>query len=110
MALFIWSLFLTFNGFPGALLSWLGGAIVMIGYTGSIATLTHSDQGLSGVQRFIAICAGFALASLGSAMVVWGGLVSVTISDAFTIDFRAAGCVVGIVGGLFNIDREIIKS
>lgn len=110
LALFIWSLFLSFDGFPGALLSWLGGGIVLIGYTGSIATLTHNDQGMTGVQRFIAICIGFALASLGAAMVVWGGLISVTIADFLTIDFRTAGIVLGILGGLFNIDKTFIST
>ena len=110
LTLFIWSLFLSFDGFPGALLSWLGGGIVLIGYTGSIATLTHNDQGMTGVQRFIAICIGFALASLGAAIVVWGGLVSVTIADFLTIDFSTAGIVLGIVGGLFNIDKTFIST
>ena len=110
LTLFIWSLFLSFDGFPGALLSWLGGGVVLIGYTGSIATLTHNDQGMTGVQRFIAICIGLALANLGAAMVVWGGLVSVTIADFLTIDFRTAGIVLGIVGGLFDIDKTFIST
>ena len=53
LTLFIWSLFLSFDGFPGALLSWLGGGIVLIGYTGSIATLTHNDQGMTAIHCYL---------------------------------------------------------
>ena len=39
LVLLVFALFLSFDGFPGAMVSWLGGGVVMTGYTGSIATL-----------------------------------------------------------------------
>ena len=108
MGLFVFSLFLSFDGFPLALLSWFGGGIVMLGYTVAISTMTHEDTGGGKVKaptRIVIISIAFAVASLGAAMVTWGGLVSVTMFDNITISFRSAGAVIGIVCGLFNIDR-----
>ena len=108
MGLFVFSLFLSFDGFPLALLSWFGGGIVMLGYTVAISTMTHEDTGggkVKALNRIVIISIAFAVASLGAAMVTWGGLVSVTMFDNITISFRSAGAVIGIVCGLFNIDR-----
>ena len=69
--LLMFALFLTFDGFPGAMLSWLGGGVVMTGYTGSIATITHEDTGegkLTAGMRILVISVGFAIASFGSAL------------------------------------------
>ena len=69
--LFVISVFMTFGGFPGALLSWLGGGVVTMGYTVAIATITHEDigQGKEGAgARFGRICIAFAIASLGAAL------------------------------------------
>ena len=43
LVLLIFALFLSFDGFPGAMVSWLGGGVVMTGYTGSIATLMRTQ-------------------------------------------------------------------
>ena len=112
-ALLIFALFLTFDGFPGAMLSWLGGGIVMTGYTGSIATITHENTGegkLNAGTRILVISVGFAIASFGSAMIDWGGLTSVTLSDTFTVPFRETGILFGIAGGLFNVDGQLLTS
>ena len=106
--LFVISVFMTFGGFPGALLSWLGGGVVTMGYTVAIATITHEDigQGKEGAgARFGRICIAFAIASLGAAMIGWGGLWSISIADSFRIPFRETGILMGIAGGLFNIDK-----
>ena len=111
--LLMFALFLTFDGFPGAMLSWLGGGVVMTGYTGSIATITHEDTGegkLTAGMRILVISVGFAIASFGSAMINWGGLTSVTLSDAFTVPFRETGILFGIAGGLFNVDGKLLTS
>ncbi|ABB35422.1 hypothetical protein [Synechococcus sp. CC9605] len=108
MVLFIWSVFLSFNGFPGALVSWLGGGVVLAGYNTSIASICYKDIGSGPVgswSRIGTICVGFAIASLGSAMIGWGGLWSVSIGNSFTIPFRETGILFGIAGGLYNIDR-----
>ena len=106
--LFVFAVLMTFQGFPGALLSWFGGGVVAMGYAVAIATITHEDvgQGKEGPSpRFFRICLAFAIASLGAAMVGWGGLISVTISDSFVIPFRETGILIGIACGLFNVDR-----
>ena len=105
---FVISVILTFNGKPLALLSWVGAGIVMTGITVATATITHENvgEGEEGpVPRILRICLSFAIASLGAAMVTWGNLVSVTFFDNITIGFRETGIVVGIICGLFNIDK-----
>ena len=82
-----------------------------MGYSVAVATITHEDtgQGKEGSgTRFIRICIAFPVASLGAAMIEWGGLWSVTFFDAFTIPFRETGIIVGIAGGLFNIDKTTV--
>ena len=113
LVLLIFALFLSFDGFPGAMVSWLGGGVVMSGYTGSIATITHEDTGegkLTAGMRILIISVGFAIASFGSAMIDWGGLTSVTLSDTFTVPFRETGILFGIAGGLYNVDRQLLVS
>ena len=107
-AMFVLALLMTFKGFPGGLLSWLGGGVVTVAYSVAIATITHEDtgQGKEGPRdRFLRICLAFAIASVGAAMVEWGGLWSVTFFDTLNIPFRETGIVIGIVCGLFNIDK-----
>ena len=50
--MFMSSVTLTFSGFPGALFSWLGGGVVMMGYTVAIASMTHEDVG-NGVETAV---------------------------------------------------------
>ena len=107
IAFFI-SVFATFTGKPLALLSFVGAGIVMTGITVATATITHENvgEGKEGPgRRILRICFSFAIASLGAAMVTWGDPMSVTFFDNITIGFREAGIVVGIVCGLFNIDK-----
>ena len=108
MIAFLISVFLTFDGKPLALVSFVGAGIVMTGVTVATATITHEKVG-EGIEgpgpRILRICLSFAIASLGAAMVTWGDLVSVTFFDNITIGFRETGIVVGIVSGLFNIDK-----
>ena len=104
------SIGLTFNGFPMALVSLLGSALVLIGYQVSISTLTHSDSptGRNPWQRFLAICLGFAVASIGRAVIQWGGLISINVG-LMVVDLYAAGVVAGVLGGLFNIDKYNLR-
>ena len=107
---FVLSVIMTFDGFPLALLSWLGAGVMMVGYTVAIATITHEDvgEGKEGpVSRFLRICLAFAIASIGGAMVGWGGLLSVSFFDNITIGFRETGVFTGVVCGLFNIDKAL---
>ena len=109
MLVFLFSVFETFSGKPLALLSFFGAGLVMSGFTVATATITHEDvgQGKEGPgRRILRICFSFALASLGAAMVTWGGLVSMMFFDKITIGFIETGVYVGIVCGLFNIDKS----
>ena len=113
LVLLIFALFLSFDGFPGAIVSWLGGGLVMTGYTGSISTITHENTGdgkLTAGMRILVISVGFAIASFGSAMIDWGGLTSVTLTDTFTLPFRETGILFGIAGGLYNVDEQLLVS
>ena len=105
--LFVVSVVMTFKGFPFALLSWFGGGVITVAYTVAISTMTHEDVGHgkdSPRDRFIRICLGFAIASLGAAMVEWGGLISIGVGGSFVIPFRETGILIGIASGLYNID------
>ena len=113
LVLLIFALFLSFDGFPGAIVSWLGGGLVMTGYTGSISTIIHENIGegkLTTGMQILVISVGFAIASFGSAMIDWGGLTSVTLTDTFTVPFRETGILFGIAGGLYNVDRQLLVS
>ena len=107
LVLFVVSLLITFDGFPVALLSWLGGGVVTLGYTVAISTMTHEDIGngkQSPLTRFILICIAFAVASFGKAMVMWGD--TNVVLFGFVSNFVEVGVVLGIVSGLFNIDKK----
>ena len=43
--LFVLAVLMTFDGFPGALLSWFGGGVVTVGYSVAIATIAHTNTG-----------------------------------------------------------------
>ena len=82
----------------------------MAGYTSAIANMTHEDVGEGKnkpLQRIINVCVGFAIASLGNAMIGWGGLISVTFFGSLTIHFLGIGIVIGVISGLLNIDKNV---
>ena len=81
-----------------------------MGYTVAVSILTHVDTavGSNAWQRILSISLGFAVASVGGAIIKWGGLVSVNIWE-FEVSLYTAAVVAGVVGGLFNIDKEIIR-
>ena len=112
LLLFIWTLSLSFSGFPLGLISWLGAAVYMVGWGTAIACVFHNEVNvregrISSGQRFIRACIGFAMAGLGLAMINWGGLISVTFSDTITLDFQLVAGWLGTFAGLFNVDREM---
>ena len=110
--LLVFSVILSFQGFPAALLSWLGGGVVTVGYAVAISKITHEDTGNgkeSPGTRFFVICLAFALASLGSALITWGGLVSIGVGGPVVIPFRETGILIGIACGLFNIDKTLVN-
>ena len=108
LVLFVISLLITFDGSPGALLSWLGGGVVTLGYTVAIASITHEDigNGRKGPgTRFILICIAFAVASFGKAMVEWGNT-NIILFGEVVVNFIEVGVLLGIICGLFNIDKK----
>ena len=112
LVLFVISLLITFDGSPGALLSWLGGVVVTLGYTVAVSTMTHEDIG-SGRQgpatRFILICIAFAVAFFGKAMVEWGNT-NIYLFGVVVVNFTEVGVILGIVSGFFNIDKKWASS
>ena len=108
LVLFVISLLITFDGSPGALLSWLGGGVVTLGYTVAIASITHEDigNGRKGPgTRFSLICIAFAVASIGKAMVEWGNT-NIILFGEVVVNFIEVGVLLGIICGLFNIDKK----
>ena len=99
------ALVLSFKGFPFAFFSLFGSALVLMGYQVAIASICHTDAGgsTSAGGRFITICIAFAIASVGSAVIDWGGLISINFGD-LTFSLRWLGIGMGILGGLWNID------
>lgn len=112
MLLFISCIILSFKGFPLALVSFLGSGMTFLGYSVAIATMTHSDTaaGNSPTQRILMICIHFGLASLGVAVIQWGGLSSINIGIAsidLTIDLKTIAVVTGVISGLLNMDSKV---
>ncbi len=103
------SLIFTFQGKPFALISYIGFLLVMIGCSSIFGPLLHKNRA-SGSQRLAIIVLGFAIAILGSSMVTWGGLVSITAFNTVTFDYVMTGMIIGIPAGLFNIDNKIMKT
>ena len=105
---FVISVLITFDGSPGALLSWLGGGVVTLGNTVAIASITHEDIGSvrqGPATRFILICIAFAVAFFGKAMVEWGNT-NIILFGEVVVNFIEVGVVLGIICGLFNIDKK----
>ena len=107
MLLFISCIILSFKGFPLALVSFLGSGMTFWGYSVAIATMTHSNTaaGNSPTQRILMICIHFGLASLGVAVIQWGGLNSINIGIA-SIDLKTIAVLTGVIGGLLNMDSK----
>lgn len=98
---------LSFKGFPLALVSWLGMLVQMTGYTVAFSTMFHNnkDSPKTGIGRFFLVCLAFAVASLGGAIIIWGGLSTINI---FYFPFRLEymGALVGTASGIYNIDKS----
>ena len=98
---------LSFQGFPLALVSWLGMQALMIGYAVAFTTMFHHNNEYSpttGIGRFFIICEAFAIASLGGAIIIWGGLSTINIFE-FPFRLEYIGSVVGTASGIYNIDK-----
>ena len=105
-ATLVMCLILSFKGFPLAMVSWLGAGVAMTGYTGAFTTIFHnnSDSPSTPVGKFLTVCIGFAIASIGGAVIDWGGLVTINIGK-FPINLQYISVLVGILSGVFNIDK-----
>ena len=108
-ALFVTCLVLSFKGFPLGLLSFFGSGLVLMGYQVATASICHTDSGgsTSAGGRILTICLAFFFASLGSAIINWGGLATVNFGD-FSVSLRWAGILMGLAGGLWNIDYAFV--
>ena len=114
---------LSFRGFGfGAFLSLFGSFLVLWGwqisiacalhkmaYGGNAKSLTDNNGAPFGLlQRLSCIVFGFALAWLGSFCIESGGLAVININN-FSIHLGAAGAGMGIVCGIWNVDRTLIN-
>ena len=123
VALLIATISLSSRGFGvGAYLSLFGSFLVLWGwqisiacalhklaYGGNAKSLTDNNGAPFGLlQRLSYIVFGFALAWLGSFCIESGGLVVINISN-FSIHLGAAGAGMGIVCGIWNVDRTLIN-
>ena len=110
--LLVSTIFLSFNGFGfGAFVSLFGSFLVLWGMQIAVAVLLHkSAYGASytGLSRVICVVAGFAVAWFGEFLVNTGGLISINVAN-FPINLQYAGVLMGIAGGIWDIDKELIK-
>ena len=101
------SLVFTFNGFPAALLSYLGFITISVGCSSAIAPLFYRNE-LTKSQRFATIFMGCLLAVIGRAMISWGGLVSITVANIIAFDLMITGMALGILCGVYNVDNQMV--
>jgi hypothetical protein len=100
---------LSFRGFPWAMVSLLGSLIVMTGYTGAVSAILRANTpaGAKPFKRFLFICLGFAVASVGASLIPAGGLVSITVAGV-TLDLKLLGVVGGILSAILQLDDAFI--
>ena len=79
--------------------------IVITGWTPAISAMFH-PMGATTLRRLLVIFIGFALASLGRAIIDWGGLAFINIGD-LKISIGQMGAYIGLIGGLVNLDKSM---
>ena len=105
LLVFLSCVILSFRGFSLGIISFIGFMLQITGWTPAISAIFY-PMGATTLRRFIVIFIGFALASLGRAMIDWGGLAFINI-DGFRIMIAQIGVLIGFLGGLINIDRTM---
>jgi hypothetical protein len=96
---------LSFKGFPLAMISFVGFGLVVSGWTPAIAAIFH-PMGSNSKKRLLVVFIGFAIASLGRAVVDWGGLAFINIGE-LKINIGQLGGYIGFIGGLLNMDKSM---
>jgi hypothetical protein len=99
---------LSFKGFPLGIISFVGFMLLITGWTPAISAMFH-PMGAPTSRRLIVIFIGFAIASLGRAVVDWSGLAFINIGS-LKVSIAQLGAYVGIFGGLFNLDKSMSSS
>ncbi len=102
---FVACVVLSFKGFPYGIISYIGFQTGVAGWTAAISAICH-PMGSGSSRRLITIFISFAIASLGRAIVDWGGLAFINIGD-LPIGVANLGAYMGIIGGLFNVDKSM---
>ncbi len=105
LIIFVVCIVLSFKGFPFGIVSYIGFLTGVGGWTAAIAAICH-PMGSKTNRRLITIFLGFAFASLGRAIVYWGGLVGFNLGT-FSIEIASLSAVIGILSGLFNLDKNM---
>lgn len=105
LLIFLSCITLSFKGFPLGIISFIGFMIVITGWTPAISAMFH-PMGATTLRRLLVIFIGFALASLGRAIIDWGGLAFINIGD-LKISIGQMGACIGLIGGLVNLDKSM---
>ena len=105
LLIFLSCVILSFKGFPLGIISFVGFMLQITGWTSAISAMFH-PMGATTLKRLLIIFIGFALASLGRAIIDWGGLAFINI-EGFRIMIAQIGVLIGFLGGLINIDRTM---
>jgi len=79
--------------------------IVITGWTPAISAIFH-PMGATTLIRLCIVFIGFALVPLGWAIIDWGGLAFINI-EGLKINIGRMGELIGILGGLLNLDRTM---
>jgi len=105
LLVFLSCIALSFKGFPLGIISFVGFMIVITGWTRAISAMFH-PMGATTLRRLLVIFIGFAIASLGRAIIDWGGLAFINIGD-LKISIGQMGAYIGLLGGLVNLDKSM---
>lgn len=112
LALFGVCALLSLRGVPLALVSMLGSAIVLVACQIGTSVIAHPNSCSnpeSLVGRAVLVMVAFLIASFGLNLINWGGLISIDMG-AISIHLGKSGALMGIAGGLLNIDEKKLPS
>ena len=101
---------LTFQGFPGALISYLGFVGVLTAWTVFICALVHPHN-CSKKYRFGVLLLTVIIFFASSSIINLGGLARINISifnNNFDIWLNQFGTLLGIFGGIYDVDNSML--
>ncbi len=97
----------TFKGYPLAFISWLGILLAMGGWSAGLTAIFH-PMGRKMISRFYFLVVSILVVLLGESMISWGGAEYLKFFDSI-IHYRVLAGFLGIISGLFNMDRNMAQ-